>query len=251
MQLRARVVFFGGEYLVDPDAAAEALRAAGYEVHRLPAGHPPLDHRLDDFIEAITDGPPGPAPNDLPPDPAPNDLPPDVDKACTEMMQRVQDLVGAFEGSCEECGPIEAGYVPLVEIFCGWTPPPPAVVLPFRPRESTAPAHAKKPNTDGQVLEFGADNYSHLSGIDAKQMPAWFHLQDDGDDEPEQEARQSWEAEDVAQMIEEEMEDVIEKAGIDLDLGKHSTTTRKARALICALQAEGMLRDPRSDSEKE
>ncbi len=50
----AQVVFSGNH---DSDDAAEALRATGYEVHRMPASHPSLGQPLDDFIEAIIDGP--------------------------------------------------------------------------------------------------------------------------------------------------------------------------------------------------
>ena len=58
MRLIALIAFGGDCQNYDPDAAAEALRAAGYDVHRMPAVHPKLGHPLDDHIEAFIEGPP-------------------------------------------------------------------------------------------------------------------------------------------------------------------------------------------------
>jgi hypothetical protein len=123
MKLLAQVVFAAGvEH--DSDGAADALRDAGYEVHRMPEVHPELVPG-DDFIEAITEGPAGPAPNDLA-------YP--VGKLVHAMMQEVGEWADCYGGVCMECGPVEDDYVPFTETFHGWTAPPTATVIPFRKR---------------------------------------------------------------------------------------------------------------------
>lgn len=123
MKLLAQVVFAAGvEH--DSDGAADALHDAGYEVHRMPEVHPELVPG-DDFIEVITNGPAGPAPNDLA-------YP--VGKMVRAMMREVGELADCYGGCCMECGPVEDNYVLFSETFEGWTPPPTATVLPFKKR---------------------------------------------------------------------------------------------------------------------
>jgi hypothetical protein len=52
-----------------------------------------------------------------------------------------------------------------------------------------------------------------------------------------------WQADDISVTSDDEMGDLVEKTGIELDLSKFDTSTRKARVLITALQAKGMLSD--------
>jgi hypothetical protein len=125
MKLMAQVVF-SGEIEHDGDGAADALRDAGFEVHRMPTVHPELGDPLDDFIEVITEGPAGP--------PA-HDLAYPVGKMTRAMMEDVGDWAECFGGTCMECGPVEDDYVPFTATFHGWTPPPSAVILPFPSRE--------------------------------------------------------------------------------------------------------------------
>jgi hypothetical protein len=84
---------------LDPDRAADELRQAGYEVHRLPKkyfGH--LYHPLDDFIEAMLPG---------------SDDPTVIDAVWKE----VQAIVWQYGGDCTECGPREPDYVPLDHLW--------------------------------------------------------------------------------------------------------------------------------------
>jgi hypothetical protein len=121
MKLMAQVVF-SGEVEHDSDGLAETLRDEGFEVHRMPEVHPPLEPG-DDFIEVITTGPAGPPPNDLA-------YP--VGKLARAMMREVDDLAKCYGGICMQCGPFADDYVPFTETFYGWTPPPSAIVIPFK-----------------------------------------------------------------------------------------------------------------------
>lgn len=110
-KLMAAVAFGGGlgdpEYTRDPqkdiqldvDVAANALRQAGYEVHRLPDEYGGLlMHPLDDFIEAVIEGP-------------------DDDQIISAVMREVGAIVYKFGGACFECGPIGQDYVPFADLF--------------------------------------------------------------------------------------------------------------------------------------
>jgi hypothetical protein len=109
MLIMAQVVF-SGNYPYDSDGAAEALRKIGYTVHRMPASHPTLGHPLDEFIEAIIAGPPGPPPN-VPP--------PLLEKLLFALMREVGAVAKRFGGWCEQCGQVEDDYVPFTATFCG------------------------------------------------------------------------------------------------------------------------------------
>jgi hypothetical protein len=113
MRLIALVAFDGCNPACNADAAAEALRAAGYEVHRMPAVHPKMiGHPLDDHIEAFIEGPPGPPY-------VGGIIPLNVEKVMDVVMCEVESLVDPFGGDCHGCGPVEDGYVPFTETFCG------------------------------------------------------------------------------------------------------------------------------------
>src|SRR5215467_1131537 len=85
---------------LDPDRAADELRQAGYEVHRLPKKYfGRLSHPLDDFIEAtiiITGS---------------YDL-----SVLDAVWEQVQAIVSPYGGDCAECGPVE-DHVPFGDLF--------------------------------------------------------------------------------------------------------------------------------------
>ncbi len=95
-KLMARVVFCGDLDLdPDPQAAAAELRPAGYTVHRYPDEYQKrLAHPRDDFLEAVTDGP-------------------DDFGVIRAIMHEVGVIADRYGGFCEECGPIDATYVPF------------------------------------------------------------------------------------------------------------------------------------------
>lgn len=110
-KLVARVAFGGGlgdpEFThdvernceLDVDAAAAELRQAGYEVFRMPDKYSVLlAHPLDDFIEAIIEGP-------------------DDDKVIGAVFEEVNSIVDKYGGLCDECGPVEPDYVPFVDLI--------------------------------------------------------------------------------------------------------------------------------------
>ena len=95
MRLMALIAFGGDCRDCDFDAAAEALRAAGYDVYRMPAVHPKLGHPLDDHIEAFIEGPPGAPPIDPPSEVE--------EKVVTVVMDEVERLVDRFGGYLRAC----------------------------------------------------------------------------------------------------------------------------------------------------
>jgi hypothetical protein len=97
--LRAFVAFSGNLVELDVDAAADALRKAGYRVYRLPGKYTTrLTHPLDDFIEAHT-------------------VADDCDKVIDAIMDEVDGIVDPYGGWCVECGPVEPDNVPFAEMF--------------------------------------------------------------------------------------------------------------------------------------
>jgi hypothetical protein len=117
MRLLAEIAFGGDSRYrrPDPDGAAEVLRRAGLEAHRVPASHPTLrkllkrgggNHPRDAFLEVIVDGPPGSL-DDF------HRLPDVAQKAISTIMHQINDLVDGFGGSCHTIGPINADYVPF------------------------------------------------------------------------------------------------------------------------------------------
>jgi hypothetical protein len=83
---------------LDPDRAAEELRQAGYEVHRLPKKYfGRLYHPLDDFIEATIPGPDDP-------------------RVIDAVMKQVQAIVWQYGGCCDECGPMEPDHLPFADL---------------------------------------------------------------------------------------------------------------------------------------
>jgi hypothetical protein len=96
MTIFALCVFAGGLPNCDSDAAAEALRAAGYEVFRLPRElKATLDIEGDDFVEVRGEG---------------ND---DADSR-DAMEAEVNRIIDPFGGE------IEPGFLTIAEL---WTPP--------------------------------------------------------------------------------------------------------------------------------
>jgi len=83
---------------LDPDRAADELRQAGYEVHRLPKKYfGRLYHPLDDFIEAMIPGPDDPG-------------------VISAVRKHVNAIVWKYGGICDECGPREPDYVPFAHL---------------------------------------------------------------------------------------------------------------------------------------
>jgi hypothetical protein len=89
------------DFELDPDTAAADLQRAGYEVSRLPDKYGGrLEHPLDDYIEAVTEGPNDP-------------------KVIGAIFKEVEVIVRKYGGSCFEWGPIEEGHVPFAYLFEG------------------------------------------------------------------------------------------------------------------------------------
>jgi hypothetical protein len=97
-RLMARVVL-SGELDPDPDAAAAALREAGYEVVK-PEKFPFGDSRPD-FME-VTKRVVG------------NEV-----KQVIEMVHDVNTIVLPYEGICDACGQIDENHVPFSEPWAG------------------------------------------------------------------------------------------------------------------------------------
>jgi hypothetical protein len=110
-KLMASVAFGGGlgdpeftndferDFNLDPELAAAELRQAGYEVFLMPEKYSGrLAHPLDDFIEAVIDGPDDP-------------------KVIEAIMREVNAIVDKYGGICMECGLISNGYVPFADLF--------------------------------------------------------------------------------------------------------------------------------------
>lgn len=110
-KLMAVVAFGGGlgdpeytndpecEIELDPERAAAELRQAGYDVFLLPDKYSPrLAHPLDDFIEAVIEGPDDP-------------------KVIDAIMSEVNAIVEKYGGLCMECGRAGKDYVPFADLF--------------------------------------------------------------------------------------------------------------------------------------
>jgi hypothetical protein len=101
-QFLVAIVVFGGDLpwdKLDVDRAAVELQQAGYAVARLPdklAAR--LVHPLDDFIEAVIEGP--------------ND-----DHVIDLIMQEIDTIVRRCGGLCFECGPLEPDHVPFADFL--------------------------------------------------------------------------------------------------------------------------------------
>jgi hypothetical protein len=87
------------EIELDPERAAAELREAGYDVFLMPEKHSHrLAHPLDDFIEAVIEGPDDP-------------------KVIDAIMNEVNAIVDRYGGLCMSCGPIGKDYVPFADLF--------------------------------------------------------------------------------------------------------------------------------------
>jgi hypothetical protein len=108
MRLLFTVCFSGDCPECDCGAAAEALRAAGFEVHHLPPTvHARIWglHPLDDYLEVIIDGPPGHEPT------------PETDKIMDVIWREIDGLVDRFAGTCLECRLINGSYEPFADLL--------------------------------------------------------------------------------------------------------------------------------------
>ena len=87
------------EIELDPERAAAELRRAGYDVDLMPEKYGPrLAHPLDDFIEAVIEGPDDP-------------------KVIKAVMDEVNTIVERYGGHCIECGRIGKNYEPFADLF--------------------------------------------------------------------------------------------------------------------------------------
>jgi hypothetical protein len=98
-KLMAYIAFSGG-CEPDPDSAAQDLRRAGYEVFRMPERHPILAHPLDDHIECVIESS-------------------DDSKIIDAVFSEINAIVDQYGGTCIECGPVAADYVPFEQLFAG------------------------------------------------------------------------------------------------------------------------------------
>jgi len=99
MKIMATIVF-SGDLNPDPDAAAVALRKAGYEVRRMPEKfRPTLAHPRDDFIEALieSDG--------------------SDDKIVDAIWKEIDTIVDQYGALCPQCGFVAANYIPFSDVF--------------------------------------------------------------------------------------------------------------------------------------
>jgi hypothetical protein len=97
MTISALCIFSGNMPKSDPDAAAEALRAAGYQVFRLPAELNKSEVEGDDFIEIRREG--------------------DADDAAIDAMWAdAQRIVDPFDGGVDCVGP--ASEEPFNDLTC-------------------------------------------------------------------------------------------------------------------------------------
>ena len=72
---------------------------AGYDVYLMPEKYSPrLANPLDDFMEAVIDGPDDP-------------------KVIEAIMNEVNTIVDKYGGLCIECGRVGNDYVPFADLF--------------------------------------------------------------------------------------------------------------------------------------
>jgi hypothetical protein len=92
------VIAFSGGLSPDVDAAAVALRKAGFEVLRMPSEyHKRMDVPGDECVEAYKM----------------HDENHDEDDALHAMFEEVNALVDQYGGLAHECGVVEQGHVPF------------------------------------------------------------------------------------------------------------------------------------------
>jgi hypothetical protein len=98
MRIIAEIVFSGDAPECDPELAAEVLRVAGYQVHKMPPLlHSELEfvHPLDDCLEAVTNGPPG---SGYVGGDSSGEMTPEADKISGEIMDEINALVDRYGG---------------------------------------------------------------------------------------------------------------------------------------------------------
>jgi hypothetical protein len=97
------IVIFTGDLDPDPEAAAEALRKAGYEVAKMPEKFRPLlAHPRDDFFEVTK--------------PVVCDLK-DIMNEADIMMDELNKLVDRYGAIADDCGPIDVDHIPFASVF--------------------------------------------------------------------------------------------------------------------------------------
>jgi hypothetical protein len=99
MKIGGYVAFAGDLDDFDPDAAAVALRRAGFDVMRMPATfRSRMEIPQDDFILVCTDGP-------------------ETEKFIGAVMKEIDGIVSDYGGLLDECGPIASYRAPFEELF--------------------------------------------------------------------------------------------------------------------------------------
>jgi hypothetical protein len=97
------IIIFSGDLDPNPEAAAEALRKAGYQVIKMPEEFRPLlAHPRDDFFEVMK--------------PVVCDPEKIMDES-SRMMDELNEIVDRYEAIADDCGPIEANHIPFASIF--------------------------------------------------------------------------------------------------------------------------------------
>jgi hypothetical protein len=97
------IIIFSGDLDPNPEAAAEALHKAGYQVIKMPEEfRPQLAHPRDYFLEVVK-----PVVCD------PEDF---MDEA-NIMVDELNDIVARYEAMADNCGPIDVDHVPFAGLF--------------------------------------------------------------------------------------------------------------------------------------
>ena len=101
------IIIFSGDLDPKPEAAAEALRKAGYYVINMPEElRPHLAHPRDDFLEVV---------KSIVCDPE------DIMDEASNMMDELHEIVDRYGALADDCGPIDVDHIPFAALFRGAT----------------------------------------------------------------------------------------------------------------------------------
>ena len=90
-------IIFSGDLDPNPEAAAEALRKAGYQVTKMPEEfRPQLTHPRDDFLEVV---------KSIVCDPE------DIMDEASIMMDELNEIVDRYGALADDCGPIDVDHI--------------------------------------------------------------------------------------------------------------------------------------------
>ena len=101
------IIIFSGDLDPKPEAAAEALRKAGYYVINMPEElRPHLAHPRDDFLEVV---------KSIVCDPE------DIMDEASNMMDELHEIGDRYGALADDCGPIDVDHIPFAALFRGAT----------------------------------------------------------------------------------------------------------------------------------